>query len=72
MAIIGLGECNKNMIYPFIGGINNLVVYTIIYFFSDSIKLDNHPFLLGINAGLGMSLAIIPYLYILKFTKKKN
>ena len=72
MAIIGLGECNKNMIYPFIGGISNLVVYTIIYFFSDSIKLDNHPFLLGINAGLGMSLAIIPYLYILTFTKKKQ
>ena len=69
MKAIKLGECNKNMIYPLIGGISKFVVNVILYLFPDGAKLNKHPFWLGINAGLGMSLAIIPGLYIYKFSK---
>ena len=69
MKLISLGECNKNMIYPLIGGISKLVVNLILYLFKEERKLNNHPFLLGINAGIGMSLTIFPYLYIRRYTK---
>ena len=69
MKLISLGECNKNLIYPLIGGISKLVVNLILYLFKEERKLNNHPFLLGINAGIGMSLAIFPYLYIRRYTK---
>ena len=58
------------MIYPLIGGVAKFVLNLILYLYKHEIKLNNHSFLLGINAGLGMSLAIVPYLYILKITKK--
>ena len=69
MKLISLGECNKNLIYPLIGGISKLIVNLILYFFKKETKLNNHPFLLGINAGIGMSLTIFPYLYIRRYTK---
>ena len=64
MTIISLGEFNKNMIYILIAAISKLVVELILHLLPDKAKLDNHPFILGLNAGLGMSLAIIPHLYI--------
>ena len=69
MALIRFGEINKNIIYLLIGAISKFVANLIIYTYRNDIKLNHHPFLLGINAGFGMSLAIIPYLYILKYTK---
>ena len=69
MPLISLGECNKKMIYPLIGGLGKLLVNIILHLFKDSSKLNNHPFLLGINAGFGLSFAIIPFLYIRKHTK---
>ena len=69
MALIRFGEINKNIIYLLIGAISKFVANLIIYTYQNDIKLNHHPFLLGINAGFGMSLAIIPYLYILKYTK---
>ena len=75
MAIIKLGEVNKHLIYLLIGGISKLVVNIILYLFPDGTELNRHPFILGINAGLGMSLAFFPYLYInrgIKKTKKEK
>ena len=70
MSYISLGEFDKKMIYPLIAGISKLVVNIILYFYENDVKLNNHPFVLGINAGFGMSLAIIPYIYFLISTKK--
>lgn len=72
MSIIRLGECNKNMMHILVGGISKLIVNIILYLFPQGAKLNNHPFLLGINAGLGMSLAIIPYILVEKITKPKK
>ena len=72
MRIIYFGACNKNLIYPLIGGISRIVVNSILYLFKDKVELNKHPFILGINAGFGMSLAFIPYIYILKYSKIKK
>ena len=70
MKLISLGECDKHLIYTLIGGISKLIVNLIFYFFTDNVEINNHPFILGINAGLGMSLTIIPFLFKLKLDKK--
>ena len=69
MKMISFGECNKNLRYPLIGGISKFVVNSILYMSKDKVELNKHPFLLGINAGFGMTLAIIPYIFILKYSK---
>ena len=68
--IISCGEWNSNMIYLIVGGISKFVVNIILYLFPDGAALNKHPFMLGINAGLGMSLAFIPYILILKSSSK--
>ena len=72
MRIINFGACNKNLIYPLLGGISKIVVNSILYMFEDKVELNKHSFILGINAGFGMSLAFIPYIYILKYSKIKK
>ena len=72
MRFIKLGECNKKMIYPLIASLGGAIFNIILYLFQDDAEINNHPFVLGINAGLGMSLAIFPFLYINKFTKYKE
>ena len=72
MGFISLGEFNKNMIYPLVGTISKIIASTILFYGGDHIRLNSHPFIIGINSGFGMSLAIIPYLYIRKFSKKKK
>ena len=72
MPFISLSEWNKYLFFPIIGGLSKLIVNIIIYLFPDKIQLDNHPFCSGINAGLGMSLAFIPYLIISKCSKNGN
>ena len=69
MAIISCGECN-NMIYLIIGSVRKFVLNFILYLFPDGAELNKHPFILGINAGIGMSLAIIPYLFIFSYFKE--
>ena len=73
MAFISVNDWNKYLIFPLIGGINKLIInILIIYILPDKIHLDDHPFCSGINAGLGMSLAFIPYLIISKCPKNEN
>ena len=68
MRFISLGECNRNMFYILIGGISKIVVNLILYLFPEEAELNKHTFILGINAGFGMSLALFPYIYINKYT----
>ena len=69
MKLITLGECDKNLIYPLFGGISKFIVNLILYFFPDGAELNKHPFMLGINAGFGMSLAVFPYIYLERYSE---
>lgn len=69
MRFISLGECNRYLIFPLIGGLCKLILNAIIYLIPGELTLDDHPFCEGINAGLGMGLAFIPYLIISKSSK---
>ena len=70
MRLISLGECNKDMIYPLIAALGGAIFNIMLYTFEDDTEINNHPFILGINAGFGMSLAIIPDLCIKNRAKK--
>ena len=72
MKLISLGKCDKHLIYPLIGGVSNLIINIILQFFNNDVELNRHPVMKGINAGLGMSLAIIPYIYNIKILKKNK
>ena len=65
-------ECNKYLIFPLIGGFSGFIVNIIVHFFNDNIELKNHPFIIGINAGFGMSLSFFPYLCFEKCNKKQK
>ena len=69
MKLISLGDVNKNLIYILVGGISKLVAELILYFFANDVKMKRHPFILGINAGIGMMFAFIPDL-IVKYKMK--
>ena len=68
MAIISLGKINKKILFPIIGGIFKLSAELATKGLSDvyEIELEKHPFILGINAGLGFCLSFIPYLIFKK------
>lgn len=70
MPVISFGEINKYLAIPLIGGISKCIVETILY--NNPAKINKHPFLIGINAGLSMCLAIIPFIYIKKRTNKTD
>ena len=75
MKLISLGNVHFKLIYILIGGLAKLVAELILYFFADQIKMNTYPFIMGINAGFGMTLAFIPDLILkckmkTKITKK--
>ena len=72
MKLLSLGKCDKHLIYPLIGGVSNLIINIILQFFENDVVLNKHAVMKGINAGLGMSLAIIPYIYNIKILKKNK
>ncbi len=71
MKYISLGDINKKLLFILAGGLSKLIAELILYFFTNDIKMDNHPFILGINSNLGMILAFIPDI-ILKCSIKKK
>ena len=71
MKLISLGDVNFKLIYILIGGLAKLVAELILYFFEGKIEMNNHPFILGINASLGMILAFIPDLILKSRLKNK-
>ena len=75
MKLISLGNVHFKLVYILFGGLAKLVAELILYFFADKIKMNTYPFIMGINAGLGMTLAFIPDLILKcklgnKITKK--
>ena len=66
-SLISCGIINKNIIYILIGGMGKILAQ-LIYKVDNEIK--NHPFYLGIASGLGMSLSLIPFIFVKK--KSRN
>ena len=62
MPFIGLGTINKKVLFAVFGGGFKLVANIILY--RTEVKMNSHPCILGINAGLGLSLSIIPLLIL--------
>ena len=71
MKYISLGDINKKLLFILAGGLSKLIAELILYFYAKDIKMNDHPFILGINANLGMILAFIPDI-ILKCSIKKK
>jgi hypothetical protein len=72
MTFIHAGVCNKRLFYPIIGGIFNLIVNIIIYLVPGDEEIIKHPFILGMNSGLGMSFSIIPFIYSITHSKLRR
>ena len=64
MAIISFGNINKKILFAIFGGIFKLLSDLLIKFLRESNKIEirEHPFILGINAGLGYCISFIPFL----------
>ena len=64
MKFIILGSIDRRLWLILVGGIGKLIAELILYFYRDDIKINIHPFISGINASMGMILAIIPHIYM--------
>ena len=62
MAIISLGRINKKILFAVFGGLFKCICNIILY--HSKSKISTHPCILGINAGIGLSLAIFPLIFI--------
>ena len=71
MKYISLGDINKKLLFILAGGLSKLIAELILYFYAKDIKMNDHPFILGINANLGMILAFIPDIIVKCSIKKK-
>ena len=62
MPLISLGNINIYIVYALIGGIGKCIAGTLLYIYKNDLK--KFPFMLGANAGLGLTLSIIPHIFI--------
>ena len=62
MPLISLGNINIYIVYALIGGIGKCIAGTLLYIYENDLK--KFPFMLGANAGLGLTLSIIPHIFI--------
>ena len=58
MKLITLGQIDKNIYYPILGGIF-LFLNGLLFYFDNLTMITRHPLILSISSSLGMSLAII-------------
>ena len=62
--LISKGHINKYIFFALIAGISKCFVSTMVYIFREYAKYNEHPLIIGFNAGIGMSLSIIPFLIV--------
>ena len=62
VSIISCGDIHLNLLFALIGGVGKCIAGSILYNFK--LEMNNHPFILGINAGLGMCLSGIPLIWM--------
>ena len=62
--LISKGYINKYILFALIAGLSKCFVSVMVYIFKDYAKYNKHPLIIGFNAGIGMSLSIIPLLIV--------
>ena len=62
--LISKGHINKYILFAVIAGLSKCFVSVMVYIFREYAKYNEHPFIIGFNAGLGMSLSIIPLIIV--------
>ena len=70
MAIISLGTINKKILFAVLGGVFKLIANIIL--FHSEVKMKSYPCILGINSGIGLCLAIFPFIYIKRRIKRNS
>ena len=69
--IISKGYINKYIFFALLAGLGKFVVSIMLYIFKDYASYNKHPLIIGFNAGIGMSFALIP-LIILKIQSQRE
>ena len=62
--LISKGHVNKYIIFALIAGLSKCFVSIMVYKFKNYAKYNEHPLIIGFNAGIGMSLSIIPLIIV--------
>ena len=62
--LISKGHVNKYIFFAVIAGLSKCFVTLMVYIFQDYATYNKHPLIIGFNAGLGMSLSIIPLIIV--------
>jgi len=62
--LISKGHINKYILFAFLGGLSKCFVSVMLYIFKEYAKYNKHPLIIGFNAGIGMSLSIIPLIIV--------
>ena len=62
--LISKGYINKYILFALIAGLSKCFVSVMLYIFKDYAQYNKHPLIIGFNAGIGMSLSIIPLLIV--------
>ena len=69
--IISKGYINKYIYFALLAGLSKCIVSTMLYIFKDYANYNKHPLIIGFNAGIGMSFALVP-LIILKIQSHRS
>ena len=62
--LISKGNVNKYIFFALIAGLSKFFVTLMVYIFPNYAAYNKHPLIIGFNAGLGMSLSIIPLIIV--------
>ena len=62
--LISKGHINKYFLFALLGGLSKCFVSAMVYIFREYAKYNKHPLIIGFNAGIGMSLSIIPLIIV--------
>ena len=64
-SLISCGIIKWYLLFPILGGLAKMVADSILYpVIIKDIKLSEHPFISSANTGLGLSMAIIPFIFL--------
>ena len=62
--LISKGYINKYILFAFIAGLSKCFVSIMVFKFDKYANYNKHPLIIGFNAGIGMSLSIIPLIIV--------
>ena len=62
--LISKGYINKYILFAFIAGLSKCFVSIMVFKFDKFANYNKHPLIIGFNAGIGMSLSIIPLIIV--------